>query len=199
MRRRIMAMLSCTAAVLSLTACTPVGKAVGDTQEHKPAVAHDLVHPTDVTVGFVGSTDTDVDRMAIDAIADDGLEVAYAALDAEATASDNDAASADAESTATAQNAVNDFTDRAVKLVIISGMNVTTANQQSWQDTLASPRNAGIPVILLNPVSTPNDELLYAATFVINDRDASATPLADAIMTIIRDDPHGRTIAVTAL
>ncbi|NMM97668.1 hypothetical protein G1C97_0617 [Bifidobacterium sp. DSM 109959] len=194
-------MLACTAAVLSLTACTPVGKAVGDTQEHKPAVAHDLVHPTDVTVGFVGSTDTDMDRMAIDAIADDGLEVAYAALDAEPAASDNDAASADAEAaaTATAQNAVNDFTDRAVKLVIISGMNVTTTNQQSWQDILASPRNAGIPVILLNPVSAPDDELLYAATFAINDRDASATPLADAIMTIIRDDPHGRTIAVTTL
>lgn len=50
------------AAVLSLAACTPAGRAVGDTQDSMPEVAHDSTHPTDVTVGFVGSTDTAADE-----------------------------------------------------------------------------------------------------------------------------------------
>lgn len=62
------------AAVLSLAACTPAGRAVGDTQDSMPEVAHDSTHPTDVTVGFVGSTDTAADEFVINALSDDKLK-----------------------------------------------------------------------------------------------------------------------------
>lgn len=78
MTRRILGLLACMAAVLSLAACTPAGRAVGDTQDSMPEVAHDSTHPTDVTVGFVGSTDTAADKSAINALSDDKLNVYYA-------------------------------------------------------------------------------------------------------------------------
>ena len=81
MMRRILRLLACGAVVLSLVACTPTGRAVGDTQDNMPSIAHDSTHKTDITVGFVGSTDTAADKKAIDALADDTLNVYYASLD----------------------------------------------------------------------------------------------------------------------
>ena len=66
------------AAVLSLAACTPAGRAVGDTQASMPEVAHDSTHPTDVTVGFVGSTDTAADEfVTLDRIRSAGIPLDY--------------------------------------------------------------------------------------------------------------------------
>lgn len=139
MTRRILGLLACMAAVLSLAACTPAGRAVGDTQDSMPEVAHDSTHPTDVTVGFVGSTDTAADKSAINALSDDKLNVYYASLETSAssanatdgvsgetessdagTTSENGADSTDAhtgvdKNAATAQQGVADFVARAVK------------------------------------------------------------------------------------
>ena len=141
MTRRILGLLACMAAVLSLAACTPAGRAVGDTQDSMPEVAHDSTHPTDVTVGFVGSTDTAADEFVINALSDDKLNVYYASLETSAssanatdgvsgetessdagTTSENGADSMDAhtgvdKNAATAQQGVADFVARAVKIV----------------------------------------------------------------------------------
>lgn len=148
------------AAVLSLAACTPAGRAVGDTQDSMPEVAHDSTHPTDVTVGFVGSTDTAADEFVINALSDDKLNVYYASLETSAssanatdgvsgetessdagTTSENGADSMDAhtgvdKNAVTAQQGVADFVARAVKIVVISGIDVTDANRESWNQTL---------------------------------------------------------------
>ncbi|PWG63785.1 hypothetical protein [Bifidobacterium callitrichidarum] len=215
----LIAAVAAAAAVLSLTACAPAGRAVGDTQDSMPAVAHDSVHITDATVGFVGSEDPAADKLAINAISDSGMNVFYASLagqtspksdttgkstDDAANTTGGTAAESDSEpsvtvdsAAVTAQQAVDDFVARAVKLVVISGINVTDANSQGWDEALTNARNAGIPVALLNPVALPENDLLYAATLAVNDRDAEATPISDVALTIIRDEPHDRTIAVT--
>lgn len=191
MMRRILRLLACGAVVLSLVACTPTGRAVGDTQDSMPSVAHDSTHKTDITVGFVGSTDTAADKKAIDALADDTLNVYYASLD---TSGDSETADKIA---ATAQQGVTDFVDRAVKIVIISGIDVTDANRDSWNQALTNAREAGIPVALLNPKHAPEDELLYAAILDTDDAaSAKSVSIADAVITITRDEPHDRTIAV---
>ncbi len=87
------------AAVLSLAACTPAGRAVGDTQDSMPEVAHDSTHPTDVTVGFVGSTDTAADEFVINALSDDKLNVYYASLETSASSANaTDGVSGETES-----------------------------------------------------------------------------------------------------
>lgn len=186
-----MVVVSCTALVLSLAACTPVNRAVGDTQDNPPAVAHDSIHTSDAEVGFVGSADTAADKLAIDAMADDDISVYYASLDSGTF----DAADSDI----TSQHAVADYVARAVDVIIVSGIAVTDANRDAWDQTLGNAREAGIAVALLNPVSVPENDLLYAATLTINDRDANAERIGDAVLAVIRDEPHERSIAVTTM
>lgn len=205
-----MVVISCTALVLSLAACTPVNRAVGDTQDNPPAVAHDSIHTSDAEVGFVGSADTAADKLAIDAMADDGISVYYASLDSDAsdatgtaasdTAADSGAAGTDtADSDITARQAVADYVARAVDIIIVSGIAVTDANRDAWDQTLGNAKEAGIAIALLNPVSVPDNELLYAATLTVNDRDANAERIGDAVLAVIRDEPHERSIAVTTM
>lgn len=233
--QRILAVLAGAAAVLSLAACTPVGRAVGDTQDNPPAVAHDSVHTSDATVGFVGSLDAAADKMAIDVMADGGVNVFYASLDgttgpAENAKTGGEGAQSDKASPAggsggesapgasssgfdagagsfrtlvsdtaatAAQQAVDDFVARTVKIIVISGINVTDGNRQGWDRALTNAREAGIPVALLNPTAVPGDDLLYAATLTVNDRATDATPLTDAVLAILRDEPHDRAIIVS--
>lgn len=229
MTRRILGLLACMAAVLSLAACTPAGRAVGDTQDSMPEVAHDSTHPTDVTVGFVGSTDTAADEFVINALSDDKLNVYYASLETSAssanatdgvsgetessdagTTSENGADSMDAhtgvdKNAVTAQQGVADFVARAVKIVVISGIDVTDANRESWNQTLTNAREAGIPVALIDPKHAPEDELLYAVILHLNTNSADSGDTAgtkpmtitDAVLTITRDEPHEREIKVT--
>jgi ABC-type sugar transport system substrate-binding protein len=210
-RRAIPALLACAIVVLPLTACAPAGRAVGDTQDGKPEVAHESTRTSDAAVGFVGSADAGVDRLALDALADSGIDAFYAAPGdtsgdtAGGTAGNTSSGTADsealsaAESASTAQQSVNDFVARAVEIVVISGIDVNDANQEGWNKALNNARDSGIPVALINPRHAPEDELLYAATLKINDRAADATPLGDAVMAIVRDEPHERTIMVTTL
>ncbi|QTB90625.1 hypothetical protein BSD967_10000 [Bifidobacterium saguini] len=210
MNHRIIGAALCLTALLSLTACTPVGHAVGDTQDQASQIAHDSIHVSDMSIGLVGSEDSAADKMALDALADAGISVFYASLgstdaDSESGQNINQPDGEDSQSTqqsaedTTAQHAVEDFLNRPVSLVIISGINVTDTNRDGWHQTLTTVRQAGIPVALLNPQSVPRDETLYAATLTINDRDAGAVAIGDAAVSIIRDEPHERSIAVSTV
>ncbi len=72
----------------------------------------------------------------------------------------------------TAQQGVADFVARAVKIVVISGIDVTDANRESWNQTLTNAREAGIPVALIDPKHAPEDELLYAVILRLNTNSA---------------------------
>ncbi|MBT1164103.1 hypothetical protein JS534_05725 [Bifidobacterium felsineum] len=174
--------------VLSLSACTPVNRAVGDTQDTTSEVAHDSVHASDAEVGFVGSEDSAADKLAIDALVDADINVYYAAFNA-----------ADDGGASTAQQSVTDFVARSVDFIVISGFNITDTNRDAWVQTLTNAREAGIPVALLNPNNLPDDNVLYAAALTVNDRDANASRISDAVMTIIHDEPHERSIVVSTV
>ena len=59
--RRGIGIACAAAAVMSLTSCVPQGKAVGDTQESEPEIAHEGVQRQDIVVGVIGSVDTGLD------------------------------------------------------------------------------------------------------------------------------------------
>ena len=184
--RRAAAALTAATAVLTLGACEPAGRAVGDTQEHDPDVAHVGAVTSEILVGLVGMQDADADRMALDAYDAAGLDAVYVSTDGVDDPGD------------AARRGIVDLVERRTTIIVISGID-TAADAASWDDALGKARAAGIPVALLNPVAPPDDDTLYAANLVVNDRAMDATPLADATRTIIDDEPHERDIMVTTL
>ncbi|KAB7791383.1 type 1 periplasmic-binding domain-containing protein [Bifidobacterium leontopitheci] len=185
--RRIAAILCTLAAVSSLAGCVPQGKAVGDTQEREPAVAHEGIEQPDMIIGVIGSKDTDVDALVLDAFHDADLQAPYISTNAVT------------DPVKAACQGVETMTVRKVSVIMVSGIDVTDADRDDWDMALTGAREAGIPVVLLNPVHPPIDDTLFAATFVINDRDAEATPLNEAIATIIDDKPHPRQVTVSTI
>ena len=91
------------------------------------------------------------------------------------------------------------MSQRKADIIIVSGINVTDDTRDAWNEALETARKAGIPVALLNPVSVPDDDVLYAATLTVNDRMSDAVPLADAVVTLINNDVHEREIFVTTM
>ena len=65
--RRGIGIACAAAAVMSLTSCVPQGKAVGDTQESEPEIAHEGVQRQDIVVGVIGSVDTGLDSDVLNA------------------------------------------------------------------------------------------------------------------------------------
>lgn len=185
--RRIAGLLGCMAAVLALAGCTPNGKAVGDTQEEEPEVAYDGLDRGDATLALVGSTTAAADTLVADALQNSGLNTAYVSVQG-----NDDAA-------ATRQDGVRDMVARAVDLILVSDLDTKGEGNEGWDAALLDARRAGIPVALVNPLDPPDDDTLYAAIFVINDRAADAAPIDDAAMRVVDDRPHDKTMMVTTL
>ena len=190
--RRIsrLAAASCVAmaALLPLAGCAPPGKAVGDTQEREPKVAYDGMDRPDATFGMIGSANgsaVSFDTVVLDALDASDIHVSYVSLQGVD------------DQTAAAQDGVRDMVQRVVDAIIVSDIDVTDRTAGGWNDALGLAREAGVPVVLLNPTSIPDDRLLYAAVFNINDRDAGAVPIDDALMRVADDRPHGKTMQVT--
>ena len=161
------------AAVLSLAACTPVGRAVGDTQDSMPEVAHDSTHPTDVTVGFVGSTDTAADKSAINALSDDKLNVYYASLETFA-------------SSANATDGVSGETES-------SDAGNTNENGAGIPVALIDPKHAPEDELLYAVILHLNTNSADSG----DTADTKPMTITDAVLTITRDEPHEREIKVT--
>lgn len=197
--RRAVAVLACAAACLSLAACEPVGRAVGDTQDVDPEVAHIGEIKQDMLIGLVGASGTaDMDRMVLDALQRADVHAVYAAVgDA---SDDNDNGDGDAHAAAAAmRQSVEDFIDRRASVIVIDALDASGTYADSWTAVLNESRAAGIPVALLNPVNPPADDTLYAASLTVNDRAADATPVAAALADIIDDVPHDRDIMVSTV
>ncbi|KAA8816729.1 sugar ABC transporter substrate-binding protein [Bifidobacterium rousetti] len=183
---RASAALACAAACLALTACTPAGKAVGDTQTTQPEVAHVGIQRNEARIALIGSPTAAADKPVLDAMGDTDIQTIYVSSK---KSKDPDAAR---------RQGVEDMVDRVVNLIVVSDLDVS-ADASGWDAALGSAREAGIPVALLNPVHAPDDATLYAATLVLNDRAADATKIDDAMMTILNDEPHEREIVVTTI
>lgn len=186
--RRIGGLAAASVAALSLLgACTPPDKAVGDTQEKEPDVAFDGLDRGDVVIGFIGSDRPDFDRVALQALEDSGLAASYLSV-----AEVEDPARA-------AQQGVKDMAERQVAIIVVSRLDIADDTADGWDEALDDARGAGIPVALLNPLSDLPDDTLYAAALTVNDRAADATPIGDAVMTIIDDLPHDKDMMVGTL
>ena len=170
-RRAAAGLLAAVFGISMLAGCTPNNAAVGDTQSAGDAVAHSIKDRNSLDVAMIGSQDEQTDRLTLDAMEAGGLR----------------------------PQAVEDMAQRMVSIIVISGIDVSGVNHDGWYDTLTTARQAGIPVALLNPIATPTDSTLFAATLTINDRMTDATPLADAVAGIANNDPHDRTILVTTI
>ena len=185
--RRLAASCATAATILALAGCVPSDAAVGDTQSAEEAVAHSTEDRNSLSVAMIGSRDVTSDRMAMDAMEAGELQPVYLPVDGTS------------DQQATARQGVKDMAQRMADIIVIAGIDVDNANRAEWGDSLQTARRAGIPVVLLNPISTPKDAKLYAATMTINDRMADATPLADAIVTVANNDPHERGMIVTTI
>lgn len=186
-RRAAAGLLAAVFGISMLAGCTPNNAAVGDTQSAGDAVAHSMKDRNSLDVTMIGSQDEQTDRLTLDAMEAGGLRPVYLPV----------AGTVDMQDTA--RQAVEDMAQRMVSIIVISGIDVSGVNHDGWYDTLTTARQAGIPVALLNPIATPTDSTLFAATLTINDRMTDATPLADAVAGIANNDPHDRTILVTTI
>lgn len=186
-RRAAAGLIAAACIASTLSACTPYNAAVGDTQSADDAVAHVMKDCNSLNVAMVGSQDVQADRMAMDALKTGGLKPIYLPVSGTVDAQD------------TAQQGVKDMTQRMADIIVIAGIDVSGANHDGWYETLDAPRQAGIPVVLLDPISVPTDDTLFAATLKTNDRMTDTKPLADVVAAIANNDPHDREIIVSTV
>ena len=98
---------------------------------------------------------------------------------------------------AAAQRGVRSMVARKATVIMIDGIAVNEKNAEDWDAALQSARKAGVPVILLDPVAPPDDDTLFAVTFTLTGKGDGVTALDDAVVTIVDDKPHPRTMNVT--
>ncbi|NMN00400.1 sugar ABC transporter periplasmic protein [Bifidobacterium sp. DSM 109958] len=176
---RAAASLAALASVASLcAACVPNGVAVGDTQAVEPSIQHDGVDVWDAIIIYVGSTgESSTDRPVVNALQDSGLNTAYMSMQGIDPSSGN--------------RAIVDATNRNLSAVMIGPNDVN-----GWADGLATAREAGYPVILVDPTAPVTlDETLYAVIFHVTD-DPSAPTVHDAAIQVIDDHAHEKTMDV---
>lgn len=187
--------------LIVLASCAPGKAAVGHTETAGTAIDHDSVDRSDILIGVVGSADVSSDRQLVDAFASAGLNAFYAAAadrgNTDSAAADSAAAdSGDAGSVG--PRSVDDMVGRAVKVIVINRMAMTPSHGDQWLSALRTARNAGVPVVLIDPLQTPQDTRLYAAVLTV-DNDGGTIPLATIVVQVINDRPHVARARVTTV
>ncbi len=148
-------------------------------------IAHEGVQRQDIVVGVIGSVDTGLDSDVLNAFNKAGLKAPYVST---SMVDDPDAA---------AQRGVRSMVTRKATVIMIDDIAVNEKNAEDWDAALQSARKAGVPVILLDPVAPPDDDTLFAVTFTLTGKGDGVTALDDAVVTIVDDKPHPRTMNVT--
>ncbi|EFA23845.1 hypothetical protein [Bifidobacterium gallicum] len=185
-----LAALSLTVAgAMMLASCSPSGHAVGDTQSVKASPTHDQIQGSTVTVGFIGSAQGGADELVLDACKRADINAAYVSMEGKSGA---DLVKAQVAG-------IDDIVHRHMNIVMISALDMAGDDAHELTQALENARNAGVAVVLLNPVDEPQDSNLYAAALRINDRMMDAQPIGDVLMTIAKDDPHEKDITVSTL
>ncbi|MDY4677672.1 hypothetical protein FYJ32_05555 [Bifidobacterium tsurumiense] len=186
--RWLMVFVLCMLAITS--ACTPQGSAVGRTQsDSSTAIHHDGIDRSDMLVGLIGGKNDDAaDANILKSCQTSQLKAVYVST-------------SDVVSYAqAAQQGMIDLAARPVSVVAVNHLDLQgqTASTQDWRDAFEQVRQAGIPVVLIDPIDVPQDDTLYAAVFVTDDQsegnaadhDSDSTSLGDALMLVANDNPH---------
>lgn len=171
-----------------VAACTPHGAAVGNTQPSASAglPAHDNIQGARILVGIVGtSSNTATDRALLAEL--DGTTIAGIYM------GDGEGSAPDAQ--ASRIRAVDDLVRRRVHSIAISGFTADDAADPAWTTALEHARQAGIAVVFVDAQTLPADPDLYAAS-LSTAHDSQAPSFASVMETIVRDEPHDRTIRV---
>ncbi|MUH58855.1 sugar ABC transporter substrate-binding protein [Bifidobacterium canis] len=196
MRRFIRACAACLCCVaLAATgSCAPHGHAVGDTQSQGTYEQnHNENAGSRLKVAVIGSSSDDakLDKQVMNALSDKRFDASYTSMNQY---------SSDAERAARlSQRAVEDAVACNVKIIVLSEFTFAGSTEQTWDSVLSKARNAGIPVVLLDPIDEPKNTLLFAATFTVNNKQTDAVEIGKALQTVIFDNPHERAMTVTTL
>lgn len=174
------------ALVLGLAACGSQGEAVGDTQHTEPAVQHDGADRNGIYACVVGSAHRQRESLNSAVV----TAIDRSELHAVFMSTSNDESQ---------HRAVEDCLDRNLRIVVL------IADQpKGWEQTLQQTRRIGIPVVLVDSSITPDDHSLYAAHLkTVSDeriaqesRHTSIYNIGDALMDVVDDAPHPRTMKV---
>ncbi|KFI45511.1 hypothetical protein GA0061078_0138 [Bifidobacterium bohemicum] len=211
-----------------LAGCAPPDAAVGDTSTAGTNVTHDSVDDSDMLIGVLSVGDGDADRRLIGTFAAAGIKAVYAPAPESAMPS------------SVAGDSVKGFVSRPVKAIVIAALDSSVPNggvahgpnelsegtaqggavagsaghktdDPAWTAALQSARNAGIPVILVDPVRAPSDARLYAEILTTSvswsnhgeggrlGSTSSSKPmtLKRAVALAVDDNPHPKRIDVT--
>lgn len=206
--------------VISLGACEPEGKAVGDSGSINDIV-HDGVDLNDINIFVLGSSRFSLDNYILDECKKYGMRASYVAL------------FGIKNSSSSAYDALKEATYRQMSLIIIDEIDVDSqdsvdssesakssgsktekaaekaaekANEKSFEEALQDVRRAGIPVLLVNPIKAPEDSTLYAAkayskTYldkksILKTKSAKYESLQNIVKALINDTPHSREVII---
>lgn len=202
--------------VISLGACEPEGKAVGDSGSINDIV-HDGVDLNDINIFVLGSSRFSLDNYILDECKKYGMKASYVAL----FGIEN--------SSSSAYDALKEATYRQMSLIIIDEIDVDSqdsvdssesdksagskteeadkkATEKSFEKALQDVRRAGIPVLLVNPIKAPEDSTLYAAkayskTYldkksISKTKSAKYESLQNIVKALINDTPHSREVII---
>lgn len=171
--------------LVSVTGCVPQGKAVGDTQEVQPAIDHDGVDISDVNLAVIGSSNAIDDTELLQACKKAGIHTTY--INTQEVSNPLQAQT----------EGIEQLSEVRVTAFLVMRPNMQQ-NSEAWQQSLEIPRRAGIPVIVFDPVSTVDDNTLFAGVLSTNEVEgASQENLDTAIMSVIDDRVHDRTMWVS--
>lgn len=202
--------------VISLGACEPEGKAVGDSGSINDIV-HDGVDLNDINIFVLGSSRFSLDNYILDECKKYGMKASYVAL------------FGIKNSSSSAYDALKEATYRQMSLIIIDEIDVDSqdsvdssesaksvgsktekatekATEKSFEEALQDVRRAGIPVLLVNPIKAPEDSTLYAAkayskTYldkksILKTKSAKYESLQNIVKALINDTPHSREVII---
>lgn len=232
--KRVMLILLTIAFLLGLAACNMTDRAIGDSGRHDDIV-HDGIDMQDIRVLIVGSAFAQLDREMLTRFEQAQLRAEYIPT-ANVTNSVTSAQQAVLEALqrpvslivlnafdvtnacvlAHNEQILKRYQEHPAKTSSHSQTcqsSTEQATEQSWQSVLLQARQAGVPVMLADPIHAPADLRLYAATVHITTRPqhhcmpslqqkqstvgcepASTMSLTGIVRAIIDNTPHPRAV-----
>lgn len=189
LRRLCCALLMMVSMGSVLSACSPEGAAVGDTQSLGNTVEHDGIDRNDIRLALVGASAAD----------DQGGARLLAALDEE----NIHTVYASAQEVRNGQAlAIQGAVDSRVSAIVLVGDGVSGKDDSALSQSLEQARRAGIPVVLVGDAAITLNGELYAAQLLPSGSrgcpaaNAQEDSVAQVLSMVIDDRPHEKRICV---